>query len=188
MPRRGRPRPSTCPQQSTGLYAAPYLDSAVFISWIKGDEFEDDGTDRADVAEHILLLAERGDYKVYISSLTLAEVYKPKGYDPLNPTQNQRFLDYVENEFFEMVIVDRDIGLEANRIAAMHGLNPNDAIHTACALRADCDVILTWDKPFLNKTVPGIRIERPQKLGQLFLPEDTTGEQPTASQDADDGN
>ena len=151
------------------MYIAPYLDSAVFIAWVKGDEFEADGTDRADVAEHLLLLAERGHYKVTISSLTLAEVYKPKGYDPLNPTQNQRLLDYFEHEFFEMVMVDRDTGLEANRIAAMYGLNPNDAIHTACALRAGCDVILTWDQPFLSKTVPGISIERPEKRGQQFM-------------------
>jgi predicted nucleic acid-binding protein len=136
---------------------------------VKGNEFEDDGTDRADVAEHILLLAERGHFKVFISSLRLAEVYKPQGYDPLNPTQNQRLLDYFEHEFFELVIVDRDIGLEANRIAAMHGLNPNDAIHTACALRAGCDVVLTWDKRFLAKTAPGIGIERPEKRGQQIM-------------------
>ena len=147
-------------------------------------------TDCADIAEHILLQAEQGLFKVYISSLTLAEVYKPKGYDPLNPTQNQRILDYFENDFFEMVIVDRDIGLEANWIAAMCGLNPNDAIHTACALRAGCDVVLTWDKPFLNKTVPGIRIERPQKLGQLSfdIPEDAPEGQSEDSGGEDGGD
>ncbi len=132
-------------------------------------EMADDGSDCADIVQHLLQQAERGVFKVYISSLTLAEVYKPKGYDPLKPTQNQRLLEYFEHEFFEMVLVDRDIGIEANRIAAMYGLNPNDAIHTACALRAGCEVILTWDKRFLSKVVPGIRIERPEKRGQAMM-------------------
>src|SRR6266852_6311677 len=99
MPRPRRPRAGTPPKPIPGLYTAPYLDSAVFIAWITG-EVAEDGTDCADVAEHILQLAERGYYKVYISALTLAEVYKPKGYDPSNPTQNQRVLDYFEHEFF----------------------------------------------------------------------------------------
>jgi len=168
MPRRGRGRSSPSQQSVPGLYTAPYLDSDIFIAWIKG-EITEDGINRADVAEHVLLLAEHGYYKVHISSLTLAEVYKPRGYDPLQPTQNQKILDYFEHEFFEMIIVDRDIGLEANRIAAMHGLNPNDTIHTACALRAGCDVLLTWDRRFLSKTVPGIRIEQPEKRGQQLM-------------------
>lgn len=164
MPRRRQPQSGMPVTRAPDLYSAPYADSALFIGWIMG-EVDKDGTDRADVVEHILQQAEQGLFKVYISSLTLAEVYKPKGYDSLNPSQNQRILDYFEHEFFEMVIVDRDIGLEANRIAAMYGLNPNDAIHTACALRAGCDVILTWDIRFLSKAVPGIRIERPEKRG-----------------------
>lgn len=172
MPRQQRSGPRGTPKPIPGLYTAPYLDSAVFIGWVMG-EVDSDGYDRGDIGQHILLLAEMGYYKVYISSLTLAEVFKPKGYDPLKPTQNQRLLDYFERDFIEMVLIDRDVGLDANWIAATHGLNPNDAIHVACARRAGCDVVLTWDKPFLNKTVPGVTIQRPEKRGQQVLPLET---------------
>jgi predicted nucleic acid-binding protein len=170
VPSKKRPSPPPKPKPVPGLYTAPYLDSAIFIGWIMG-EVEQDGTDRGKIGQHILTLAERGHYRLTISALTLAEVFKPKGYDPLKPAQNRGVLDYFEHDFFDMVMVDRDIGLKANEIAAMYGLNPNDAIHTACALRAGCDVILTWDEAFWkrNGIVPGIRIERPQPLGQQFL-------------------
>jgi hypothetical protein len=57
-------------------YTRPYIDSSVWIGWVKGENVN--GVDRKDVFEHILLLAERGDYKIYTSTATLAEVHKRK--------------------------------------------------------------------------------------------------------------
>lgn len=45
----------------------------------------------------------------------------------------------------------------------------NDAVHLTCALRAGCDVLLTWDNDFNAVVHPQIRIEQPQIIGQLKL-------------------
>jgi hypothetical protein len=45
-----------------------------------------------------------------------------------------------------------------------------DAIHLACAVRAECDVLLTWDTPLIGVSHPRIRVEEPQIIGDLFAP------------------
>lgn len=151
-------------------YQRPYLDSTIFIGWIKGEVV--DRVDRQRVATHLLTLAERKVFKIYICAVTLAEVHKRRR-DPvaLTPDQDERILEFFEHDFFEVMDVDRQIGEEANRLCRQLGLLPNDAIHLACALRGRSDVLLTWDKSFAAKKHPGIRIEEPQILGQLSLPE-----------------
>lgn len=71
-------------------YQNPYLDSSVFITWIKGEEVN--GVDRKDIVDHILGLAERGTFKVNISALTLAEVHKKKGSPRLDPDEDEKIL------------------------------------------------------------------------------------------------
>ena len=63
-------------------YQNPYVDSSVFIAWIKGEVVN--GVDRKDIADHILGLAEKGTFKINISALTLAEVQKRKDRSSLN--------------------------------------------------------------------------------------------------------
>ncbi len=49
-----------------------------------------------------------------------------------------------------LVEVDRNIGEAANKLCVRFSdnrLRPADAIHLASALRAGCDVLLTWDGP-----------------------------------------
>lgn len=53
-------------------YRYPYLDSSVFIAWMKREIA--DGIDRKRVADHILRAAEKGIYRICISALTIAEV------------------------------------------------------------------------------------------------------------------
>jgi predicted nucleic acid-binding protein len=154
-------------QPGTGGYARPYLDASVFIAWVKGEVV--DGVDRADIVEHILTLAQRGAYKVHTSALTLAEVHQKRGYDSLRDQEDEELLAFFEHDFIEIIDVDRLIGEEANRLCRRHGLRPNDAIHIASALRAGCEVALFWDHRVTNKTMPGIRLEEPQKLGQQLL-------------------
>ena len=47
--------------------------------------------------------------------------------------------------FIEIIDVDRQLGEQANRFCRTYGLSPADAIHLTCALRAGCDVLLSWD-------------------------------------------
>jgi predicted nucleic acid-binding protein len=144
-------------------YTKPYLDSSVFIAWLRGEV--KDGVDRHKIANHVLEEAQRGKYQIVISALTFAEVHKVKGDSKthLSNDEDERILAYFENDFFAVVTVDRIIGEEANRFCRTYNLKPNDAIHLACALRAKCDVLLLWDRQFLAAvTHTALRIEEPR--------------------------
>jgi predicted nucleic acid-binding protein len=155
-------------------YKRPYLDSGVFIAWIRGEkvtERDDSGNevvvDRGTIGESILTLAEQQVFPIVISSLTLAEVHKKKGKQKLTGDENDNVLNYFEHEFVNVVTIDRAIGEEANRLCRKYEdqkLSPNDAIHLACAKKAGCDVLLSWDKVLNSIKDPDIRTERPAIL------------------------
>jgi predicted nucleic acid-binding protein len=158
------------------LYQKPYLDSSVFIAWIKGEVV--DGVERGAIATHVLHLAERQRvFRITTSALTLAEVHKPRHGTALAEDQDERIVTYFEHDFIDLIQVDRQVGAHANALCRQHGLTPNDAIHLACALRAGCDVLLAWDGRFTRVQHAQIRIEEPQMVGQLHLPMQDEGQQ-----------
>ena len=62
-------------------------------------------------------------------------------------------------------------GEEAHELARQYGLKPTDSVHLACALRAKCDVLLTFDPDFNTvKTDPRIKIQPPQIIPKNPLP------------------
>lgn len=124
-------------------YGYPYLDSSVFIAWLKGAIV--DGIDRKRVAEHILRAAESGVYRLCISALTIAEVHKKRGSKRLTEHEQTEMLRFFEHDYLDVVSVDRLIGEQAHLFCREYALSPADAIHLACALRAQCDVLLSWD-------------------------------------------
>jgi predicted nucleic acid-binding protein len=148
-------------------YLKPYLDSSVFIAWIRGEE--KDGVKRYEIVEHIMNDASDGKHPIIISGWTFAEVHKVKGdgKQHLSSDEDERILAYFEHDFIQVVEVDRFIGEEANRFCRLYNIRPGDAIHLACALRAHCDVALFWDRPFIAAvTHDQIRIEEPRILSQ----------------------
>jgi len=148
-------------------YRRPYLDSSVFIAWIMGEVRE--GVGRAQIAASVIRLAEQRVYPIITSAATLAEVHKHKGLPRLTSDQDQTILAFFEQEFIQLVTVDRRIGERANQLCREYGLNPFDGIHVASALAAQCDVLLAWDPHLTNTVIPGIRLEAPQILGQIPL-------------------
>lgn len=161
--------------KSAHPYRKPYLDSGVFIAWIKGEKLPDGKgkeVDRGKIGEEILTQAESGEFPIVISSLTIAEVHKRKHKKKLSDDENKNTLLYFEHDFVAVQSVDRQIGEEANRLCRRHQdkkLSPADAIHLACAKRAGCDVLLSWDVPLTEVKEPGIKIETPRALGQKTL-------------------
>jgi predicted nucleic acid-binding protein len=153
----------------TDHYQNPYLDSSVFIAWIKGEVAN--GVDRKDIADHILGLAEKGTFRINTSAFTLAEVHKKKGsgLPKLDPAEDEVILAFFEHDFFNIIDVTREIGEHANQLCRQYPLSPPDAIHLSCALRAKCDVLLAWDDRLTAVNHPQIRTEPPQKIGQLNL-------------------
>ncbi len=151
-------------------YLRPYLDSGIFISWLRDiDEGTlADGTagNRHPIGERILADAEAGVYQATTSFFTMAEVYKKVGHEAtaLTDTENGKILAYFQNPWITWVEVEWNIGQDANKLLVEHKvdrLRPVDAIHLASALRAKCDVLLTWDGPLSRIDHPGIRIEFP---------------------------
>jgi len=166
-------------------YAKPYLDSSVFIAWLRG-EVSTNGVNRKEIVDQILDDASNGKHPIIISALTFAEVHKVKGdgRPHLTVAENEKILAFFERDFFRVVDVDRVIGEEANRYCRIYNIKPNDAIHLACALRAKCDTLLFWDRPFIAAVIhSGIRIEEPRITShrQIPLPLPAAGEKAGAS-------
>jgi predicted nucleic acid-binding protein len=158
-------------------YKKPYLESSVFIAWIKGESIpQTDSTgkvigheERANIAKHILSLAEAGQFHVYTSSITITEVHKTNPNIQHGSEPESKTIDFFRNGFFKVIDVDRSIAESAHRLCRKHGLKPYDAVHLACAVRAGCDALLTWDSDLLKITDGGIGISKPQALGQTVL-------------------
>lgn len=155
---------------ATESYITPYVDSSVFIAWINKEVVA--GVDRFAIADHVIKNAERGEYSIFISALTLSEVHKlPRGTaPPLTKEQDEMIIRFFRNDCFKVLPVDRDIGETANQFCRDYGIHGNDATHLACALRARCEVLLVWDRPLAVRVQRSdIRIESPRILGQDFL-------------------
>lgn len=153
---------------SSRPWARPYVESTVFISWLRGEAAEGEN---AKISSHLLGMGDLGRYKIITSYLTLVEVFKKKGdgKERLTDEQNGRALKYFENSFLVFVELDRIVAEEANRLCVQYRsekLSPCDAIHLASALRAKCDYLLTWDGPLCAIKHRDIKIEHPRIVGQ----------------------
>jgi predicted nucleic acid-binding protein len=162
-------------QPGRAQYAKPYAESSFFIAWIEGEVVN--GIDRGEVGRHILGMAQSGACKVHTSTWTMAEVHKRRHSPQLTADQDEKVLAFFEHDFVELIVLDREVGEAANRIARERGLPPGDAVHVASALRAGCDCLLSWDDGHLvGRTDLGIPVELPRMLGQGSLSLDETTE------------
>lgn len=149
-------------------YKKPYLDSSVFIALVKREIRGD--VNRGEIAKHILDSAANGQFPIVTSTLTLAEVHKKRGMaSTLSTAQDETILALFENEYVQLVDLDRLIGERANRLCREYDLLGNDAVHLASAMRAGCDVLLAWDHHLTDICRQDIRIEEPTMIGQQHL-------------------
>jgi predicted nucleic acid-binding protein len=121
-----------------------YWDSCVWLSLIKGD------AERAEHCAHVIEMARAGEFEVWTSSLTLAEVYKRKcdgDNVTLEEDKDANFESYIEQEFLREVQVDHDVGSLARRLLRKYPAikKPADAVHLASALLNNCDEFHTYD-------------------------------------------
>jgi predicted nucleic acid-binding protein len=164
-------------------YKRPCLDSSVFIGGLNGEICN--GIKRRVVLDYILEKARTGEFKVFISALTIAEVYKTRKRAKSGDKQLDEMLEVINEPFVEVIEVDREVGVRAHKLCRKYTLQklyPNDAIHLACALRAKCDVLLAWDTPLTAVTHPDIRIEEPRIYDRTLFTENenATAEEITA--------
>ena len=119
------------------IYKQPYLESSVFIALIKGEIVDE--IDRADIAQHILDDAEIERWPIFTSTFTFAEVIKDRRRPMLTAEEEKRIGDYFKHKYIKPVILDREVGESARRLARIHNLRPPDAVHLASAIKAKAD-------------------------------------------------
>lgn len=79
-----------------------------------------------------------------------------------------RIRRYLRNPFIELVEVERRVGELARDLQWAHrSLIPHDAVHLACALVGECDILFTYDKAHL------LGLD-----GKVFVPDDLRGGRP----------
>jgi len=141
-----------------------YWDACNFISLISEDEVT-----RADICQHILEDAENGFVEIVTSTLTIAEVVKPKGSKMFTIQQEEKIGSFFLHRYILTYDVTRTIAESARQLSRQHGLKPRDAIHLATALAAGVDVFQTWNtNDFEGLDVP-MRIEVPMWTGQYKM-------------------
>ena len=156
-------------------FQRPYVDSSFFFAIIKKEETPcPGGLVRWQVAERIVKDAERGDYQLYTSTITLAEVRRIREkQEQLSQNEIEAVQAFFENDFIRLIEVSRDIGEKAQILGAQYGIFPMDALHLATAIHWGCDVLLVWDKRFSvrfrNELVEGVWVIEPYWEGQMDL-------------------
>lgn len=122
-----------------------YWDSNVWLGYIN------DEADKAERCRYVLNEARLGNYEIWTSALTLAEVFKAaseKGQPfPLPTNGDIEFERFVQQRFVVIVQVDVDIGIDARRLLRKYQVlkKPPDGVHLASALANNVDEMHTFD-------------------------------------------
>ena len=139
-----------------------YWDSACFISILNGEA-------DAQTCERLLDEAKRDATTICVSPLVQAEVAKPKGAaSPLAETSREIIRAFFRNDYLKWRTIDRKIANGAQKLIWDHAVHPRDAIHLACAIDLECDLLETTDNGLvkLDGKIAGVslRICRPGGL------------------------
>lgn len=148
-------------------YRRLYLDADVYLGLIKGEG------GRVDIARTLLRGGQDGRFKVVASTLLYAEVC---GHGDVRAAADQATVDqkvsaFFEHGFIEWVEVDLVVAREARRLSRTQRLRGADAIHLASAIRARCDVLMSWNKKDfpIGQTVEGVEVREPFLFGQSTI-------------------
>jgi predicted nucleic acid-binding protein len=115
------------------------------------------------------------DIKIHIATAGIAEVYRAKKQQETPAKCLDDFMSLLDEELLVPIELDRITAIEAHKLCRKHpALRPFDAIHLACALSAECDYLLTWDKKLRAITHDKIKIDRPCIYAPTFLTEPET--------------
>ncbi len=148
-------------------YQRVYLDADVYLALIKGEE------GRLEVAQGLLRDGEQKRFTVVASTLIYAEVC---GHGDLRAATDADAVDRKVSAFFEggfirWVEVDLVVARQARLLSRAYRLRGADAIHLASAVRASCDVLMTWNKNDfpIGEVVDEVDVREPFLFGQRRL-------------------
>jgi predicted nucleic acid-binding protein len=126
-----------------------YWDTMLFVYW-----FEDNRQYAERVGVILSGMEARGD-QLLTSTFTLGELLA--GPIKLGATDLARRMRASIQDIAQLLPFTTETAERYAEIRAMHGVSPADAIHLACASRAQCDLFLTNDRLLVGKTIPGIQ-------------------------------
>lgn len=158
---------------SSATFKRPYADSSMFFAHVKKEtQIGAGGLQRWEITQRVFERAEAGDYPIITSAATLAEVRRlqPKT-EQLRPDELEQVRRFFEHQWIQLVDVTREIGELAQDLGARYGIAVIDSIHLASAIRWQCDMLLLWDKPFVNaitdNPIQGVTVCEPFWQGQV---------------------
>ncbi len=158
---------STYDRSAVPEYKRVYLDADVYLAFIKGEE------GRLKTARGLLRGGENKRFAVVASTLIYAEV---SGHGDVRAAQDAVAVDakvsaFFESGFISWVEVDLVLARDARRLSREWRLRGADAIHLASAVRASCEVLMTWNKNDfpIGQTVGGVEVREPFLFGQGSL-------------------
>ena len=145
------------------------VDSCVFVNVLIGGEPNNPERYPAGVA--LLRAAEQGQFDVYISAVTVAEVCGAGEVRGSHVEQDRRAANvakarqWVADGRFHVVELDHSLAKVAGELAIEHQLRGADAIVLASALRARAETLFTWDEHLLNVDgrIQGIGVMAPSE-------------------------
>jgi len=144
-----------------------YWDSNCFLGWLQSEP------DKAEQCKSVLEEADKGNVLIVTSALTLAEVIKLRGQEPILADRQRAIVEFFKSDFIAVVNVTRFIAERARELVWINGIDPKDAIHVATALDVKLLLFNTFDEGLLakSKTVgdPPLRIEKPSFPNQMNL-------------------
>jgi predicted nucleic acid-binding protein len=127
-----------------------YLDTNIFIYAIEGYP------DFVDELNQLFDSIDAGNFRAFTSELTLAEALVRPLMDGNLEIQAVYQQALQSSEVLEVVVVSRDVLIEAARLRAIANLRLPDAIHGATAILSGCETFLTNDRRLT--ALPGIEV------------------------------
>ena len=136
-----------------------YLDSSAFIAAIK----KESGHEPVDL---VLELAQARKLTLVTSVILVVEARGVRSGAQVTEEQEQRILAHLDNPRVEFVELGRATALKAREVALREGLSNYDAIHLACAVAGEADVLMTLDDRFpVGRSYEGVWVDRPYPPG-----------------------
>src|SRR5688572_3680085 len=133
-------QPTLSIEEASPRIEAPYLDSSVCLAHIKGERLlAHGGLSRIQVTTAILEAARQGQFKIWTSFFTLAEVRRIRG-STSTPSLaelrdvNQLFAEFLQHQWIEPLELGRSVGEKAQELGAIHSLSAADSVHLASAV------------------------------------------------------
>jgi predicted nucleic acid-binding protein len=142
-----------------------YWDSNAFLAWLQNE------AEREAACRDTLDAAQRGDFLIVTSALTLAEVLWLRGAPRLTEDKANLLNRFFRRSSMRVVNLDRKIAQRAQRLVWESGIKPKDSVHVATALQYECSILETFDGPLITKglDLEGIEIREPQPAAQGTL-------------------